>query len=138
SFNWAEKNLAAVWMRPFWSLVNDSAVTDVQNAGVNFVTSGDFSKSSVITGFWALARKTVFVGTTQKDNPFASNAGPFNPITSKTLKQADGKTPVTGLKCAVDPNSGANNVSYCLSKSDGVSIQLGAFSAGQRFFSVYD
>jgi hypothetical protein len=137
SFNWAEKNLAAVWMRPFWSLVNDSVVTDVQNAGVNFVTSGDFSKASVITGFWALARKTVFIGSTQKDNPFASNAGPFNPIASSTLKLAD-KKPVKGLKCGVDPISGVNNVSYCLSKSDGISIQLGSFSAGQRFFSVYD
>ena len=137
SFNWAEKNLAAVWMRPFWSLVNDSVVTDVQNAGVNFVTSGDFSKASVITGFWAVARKTVFIGNTQKDNPYASNAGPFNPIASKTLKKADGSA-VTGLKCAVDPISGANNVSYCLSKDDGISIQLGSFSAGQRFFSVYD
>jgi hypothetical protein len=110
---------------------------DVQNAGVNFVTSGDFSKASVITGFWALARKTVFIGTTQKDNPFASNAGPFNPISSKTLKLPDGK-PVTGLKCAVDPVSGQNNVSYCLSQDDNVSIQLASFSAGQRFFSVYD
>jgi hypothetical protein len=137
SFNWAEKNLSAVWMRPFWSLVNESVVTDVQNAGVNFVTSGDFSKASVITGFWSLARKTVFIGSTQKDNPFASNAGPFNPISSKTLKLANGD-PVKGLGCAVDPNSGANNVSYCLSKSDGISIQLGSFSAGQRFFSVYD
>ena len=137
SFNWAEKNLAAVWMRPFWSLVNDSVVTDVQNAGVNFVTSGDFSKASVITGFWSLARETVFIGSTQKDNPFASNAGPFNPISSTGLRLADGK-PVQGLKCAVDPISGANNVSYCLSKDDGISIQLGSFSAGQRFFSVYD
>lgn len=137
SFNWAEKNLAAVWMRPFWSLVNDSVVTDVQNAGVNFVTSGDFSKSSVITGFWALARETVFIGTTQKDNPLASNAGPFNPISSKTLKLPNGQ-PVTGAKCAVEPDNGVNNVLYCMSKDDGVSIQLASFSAGQRFFSVYD
>ncbi|MBY0274123.1 hypothetical protein K2Z84_02185 [Candidatus Binatia bacterium] len=137
SFNWAEKNLAAVWMRPFWSLVNDSVVTDVQNAGVNFVTSGDFSKASVITGFWSLARKTVFIGSTQKDNPFASNAGPFNPIKSSTLKTVKNE-PVSGLACAVDPISGANNVSYCLSQDDGISIQLGSFSAGQRFFSVYD
>ncbi|MFN8603017.1 MAG: hypothetical protein U0842_21325 [Candidatus Binatia bacterium] len=137
SFNWAEKNLSAVWMRPFWSLVNDSTVTDVQNGGVNFVTSGDFSKASVITGYWALARKTVFIGTTQKDNPFTSNAGPFNPIASSTLKTVKGD-PVTGLKCGVDPVSGVNNVSYCLSKDDGVSIQLGSFSASQRFFSVYD
>ena len=93
----------------------------------------------MITGFWALARKSVFIGSTQKDNPFASNAGPFNPMTSSTLKlPGTPKTPVVGLKCAVDPNSGANNVSYCLSKDDGVSIQLGSFSAGQRFFSVYD
>jgi hypothetical protein len=65
SFNWAQQNFAAIWLRPLWALVINSVVSDVQNGGINFVTSGDFSKSSVINGFWALARKTVFIGSTQ-------------------------------------------------------------------------
>jgi len=131
AFNWAQQNFAAIWLRPLWALVINSVVSDVQNGGINFVTSGDFSRSSVINGFWALARKTVFIGSTQTDNPLASNAGPFNPFTSK-----DGRT--EGLHCAPDPNSGAYNASYCLSKNEGVSIQLSSFSDFQRFFSVYD
>ncbi len=131
SFNWAQQNFAAVWLRPLWALVINSVVSDVQNGGINFVTSGDFSKSSVINGFWALARKTVFIGSTQTDNPLASNAGPFNPFTS-----SDGK--VKGLSCATDPNNAVYNSLYCLSKDEGVSIQLSNFSDFQRFFSVYD
>jgi hypothetical protein len=147
SFNWEEKNFAAIWMRPFWSLVVNSAVTDVLNGGVNFVTSGDFSKSSVPTGFWALSRKTVNVGSTQwhnaqntllEDNPLTSNAGPFNPFSSKTLLCPDGASKLKGLKCGPDPTSGQQNNAFCLSKEEGVSIQLDNWSTFQRFTSVYD
>ena len=51
-------------------------------------------------------------------NPFASDAGPFNPGTN--------------LKCS---NPGARG--YCLSLADGLSIQMKPFP-GQRMFSVYD
>jgi hypothetical protein len=139
SFNWAQKNFSAIWMRPFWSLVINSVVSDVQNAAINFVTSGDFSKASVIDGFWVLARKSALIGGTQwqnpksdlSDNPLASNVGPFNPFTSK-----DGKT--TGLKCGPEPNGGLYNPSYCLSQDEGISMQLEAFSNFQRLFSIYD
>src|SRR5216684_4468929 len=86
AFNWAQQNFAAIWLRPLWALVINSVVSDVQNGGINFVTSGDFSRSSVINGFWALARKTVFIGSTQTDNPLASNAGPFNPSLAATAR----------------------------------------------------
>ena len=140
SFTWAQQNFAAIWLRPLWALVINSVISDIQNGGINFVTSGDFSKASVINGFWALARKTVFIGSTQwqnpssglSDNPLASNAGPFNPFASKS------DPTVKGLTCAVDPNSGAYNSLNCLSKDEGVSIQLSNFSDFQRFFSVYD
>lgn len=137
-FNWAQQNFAAVWMRPFWSLVINSVIHDVQNGGVNFVTSGDFSKSSVINGFWAVARKNVFIGSTQTDNPLASNAGAFNPFVSANYSGPDGNGKLTGFKCGVDPVSGNYNPSYCLSHDDGVAVQLSNFSVSQRFFSVYD
>ncbi len=124
AFNWAAKNFAAIWLRPQWSLVVNSVISDVQNAGVNFVTGGGYSKSDVITGYWGLARKSVFIGSTQTDNPLASNAGPFNPFTS-----VDGK--VKGLSCVGQP-------SYCLNKDEGISVQLENFSVGQRLFSIYD
>ncbi|HEV8714476.1 MAG TPA: hypothetical protein VGX03_16825 [Candidatus Binatia bacterium] len=56
AFNWAQQNYAAIWIRPQWGLVVDSVVSDVQNGGINFVTSGGYSKADVITGFWALRR----------------------------------------------------------------------------------
>jgi len=138
NFNWAQDNFSAIWVRPFWSLVINSEVGDVLGGGVNFVTGGDYSKSSVISGFWALARKSAFIGSTQwknsssalSDNPYASNAGPFNPFESK-----DGLA--KGLACAPDINNNPNN-SYCLSQDDGVSIQLTNFGVAQRLFSVYD
>ncbi len=137
SFNWAQKNFSAIWMRPFWSLVIDSVITDPQAAGLNFVTSGDYSKSAVPNGFWALARKSVFIGSSQwknpksdlQNNPYASNAGPFNPFKDGNL---------TGLSCGPDPFSGGINNSYCLSTNDGISIQLETFTNFQRLFSVYD
>jgi len=137
SFNWAQKNFSAIWMRPFWSLVIDSVITDPQAAALNFVTSGDYSKTSVPDGFWALARKSAFIGSTQwknsqsdlPNNPYASNAGPFNPFTDGSSK---------GLSCAGDPFSGGLNNSYCLSKDDGISMQLETFTNFQRLFSVYD
>jgi hypothetical protein len=139
SFNWPQNNFSAIWVRPFWSLVIDSVISDVQSAGLNFVTSGDFSKSSVITGFWALARKTVFIGSTQwqnvrsalSDNPLASNAGPFNPFVSQKLGG------LKGLSCAPTINGQPNN-QYCLDQNEGVSIQLTNFDISQRLFSVYD
>jgi hypothetical protein len=74
------------------------------------------------SGRWRAAS----IGSTQADNPLASNAGPFNPFIS-----GDGKT--KGMACAVDPVSGAYNASYCMSNDDGVSIQLSNFSDFQRF-----
>jgi len=136
SFNWAAFNFAAIWLRPQWYLVTDSVITDVQQAGLTIVTGGGYSASDVITGHWALVRKSVFIGHTQEekatsdkppilmpDNPFASNGGPFN-LTSK-------------LRCA--ENAGGNRPgNHCLSVDEGVSVQVSNFGMYQRLFSVYD
>jgi hypothetical protein len=65
SFNWAAFNFAAIWLRPQWYLLTDSVITDVQQAGLTMVTGGGYSASDVITGHWALVRKSVFIGHTQ-------------------------------------------------------------------------
>ena len=36
SFNWAQTNVAAIWLRPQWNLMLQSALTDVQNGGLTF------------------------------------------------------------------------------------------------------
>ena len=75
SFNWAQYNFSAVWLRSRWHLVSNSFISDVQNAGLTFVSGGDYTHSSAINGLWELVLKTVFVGQTQKDSdaPFASS-----------------------------------------------------------------
>jgi cell migration-inducing and hyaluronan-binding protein len=96
-----------------------SALTDVQNGGLTFVTGGDYTHSSAPPGVWELARKSVFVGTTQPGNKWATNAGPFN------------KT--SGLTCD-EPFPGG----YCLSAKEGISMPLDNFVVNQRLFNIYD
>jgi len=129
SFNWTAENFAAVWLRPQWALVLNSTITDPLNAGLNFITGGSYTRADVITGYWGLSLKNVFIGTTQKDNPYASNAGPFNPFTHKVNE----KITVSGLKCAV-PSFG----SYCLNKDEGLAFQRENFAVNQRLYSIYD
>jgi hypothetical protein len=129
SFNWAPLNFAAIWLRPQWYLVTNSVITDVQQAGLTVVTGGGYTMSDVVPGHWALVQKSVFIGNTQdcptceiKDNPFASNGGPFNPAGLRCAQRADGHR---------EPN-------YCVSIAEGVSHQSTAFGMYQRLFSIYD
>lgn len=134
SFNWAETNFSAIWLRPRWFLMTNSVVTDPQNAALTFVTGGDYTNSSVISGNWMLARKTVFIGETQKAvdpttqevlNPYVSAGGPFNP-----LETADGKS--KGLSCE---NS---DVNYCMRTDEGIAMPLSNFGNNQRLYNIYD
>ncbi|HEY5204611.1 MAG TPA: hypothetical protein VIJ63_08440 [Roseiarcus sp.] len=126
SFNWAAGAVSAVWLRPLWYLVDNSVLTDVQNAALTFVSGGDFTHSSVIPGYWALVRNTIFVGHTQDQetgNPFAADSGPFNNR--------------SGLKC--DPLvAGHGAPGWCLSTPEGVSLPVSNWSINQRMFSIYD
>jgi hypothetical protein len=118
SFNWAQFNFSAIWLRTRWHLVSNSFISDVQNAGLTFISGGDYTHASAINGLWELALKTVFVGQTQKDSdaPFASST--LNWLTGKCDNQ-------TG--------------NYCLSKNN--SFTLGGFSffgVSQHMFNIYD
>jgi hypothetical protein len=118
SFNWTEYNFSAVWLRVRWHLVSNSFVSDVQNAGLTFVSGGDYTHASAIRGLWELALKTVFVGQTQKD----SNA----PFASSTLNW---------LKC----DNQDHQSRYCISKNN--SFTLGGFTGfavSQHMFNIYD
>ncbi len=127
SFNWAQTNFSAVWLRPRWFLVSNSAVTDIQTGGINFVSGGGYTRSDVPIGFWALLRNSVLVGHTQGQGLggggsfFALDSGPFNPLTAR----------VYDLHCDnPDPNS-------CQSAQEGVTFTLPIFP-GQRLFNIYD
>jgi uncharacterized protein YjbI with pentapeptide repeats len=118
SFHWPQVNFAAMWLRPQWYLVTNSFLSDVQNGGLGLVTGGDYTLSNILPGQWQVAAKTVFVGNTQQTNPFASNAGPFNPT--------------SGLTC----NTG--NANFCNNVNEGISMPLDNFTVNQRFYNIYD
>ncbi|MCC7325458.1 MAG: G8 domain-containing protein [Burkholderiales bacterium] len=118
SFNWAETNFSAIWLRPQWYLVTDSVITDVQNGGLTIVTGGGYTDSDLVKGHWALLRNSALIGSTQPGNPYASDVGPFNP---------------GGLKC---DNAAPGN--YCLDADEGVSFLISNFGTYQRFFNIYD
>jgi hypothetical protein len=129
SFNYSEYGFAAIWLRTRWHLLSNSFISDVQNAGLTFVSGGDYTHSSAITGLWEEALQTVFVGQTQpqapdpKANPYASVLSPFNAATS-----------ALGLKCD-NPNTNQ----YCISVAN--SFVLGGFtgfSVSQHMFNIYD
>jgi hypothetical protein len=127
SFNWAQKNFAAVWLRPWWFLVQNSGITDVQQGGITFVTSGGYTRADVAQGYWSLLRKSALVGNTQltanggqPDNPYANSAGPFNP---------------NGLQCDQPAPPG---VPFCLSSAHGISYPTDFFSVNQKLVSIYD
>jgi hypothetical protein len=125
SFNWAQTNFAAIWLRPWWFLVTNSAITDAQNGGLTFVTGGGYTRSDFALGNWLVVRHSVFVGNSQPnvgdtqfpENPYAANAGPFNPM---------------ALQCDV------NRTDYCLSAAEGISMETTNFAVSQRLFSIYD
>src|SRR5262249_56172949 len=86
SFTWADTNFAAVWLRQFWFVLSNSAITDVQNGGITFVTGGDYTRASGIDGGWSVGGKKALLGQTQPDpskepksNPFAPGGRPLHP-----------------------------------------------------------
>lgn len=125
SFNWAPKNFAAVWLRGWWFLLRDSAITDVQGGGLTFVTGGGYTRADAAQGFWNLSDHNLFVGNTQPinpstgvpDNAAASNAGPFNPY---------------ALTCPTP------NLPYCTSIANDTEYEIDAFGGAQRMLSIYD
>ncbi|MBV8629280.1 MAG: hypothetical protein JOZ83_00035 [Silvibacterium sp.] len=138
SFNWASTNFAAVWLRGWWYLMQNSAITDSQSAGFTAITGGGYTRADVAQGFWNLSLRNIFVGNTQPNNTpcmltdsgypvmlpanaAASNAGPFNP-------------------CAIAscPFAGVGNSDHCVSKADDISMPIGPFANAQRLFSIYD
>ncbi|HSY87426.1 MAG TPA: hypothetical protein VLA85_12725, partial [Verrucomicrobiae bacterium] len=126
SFHWAQTNFAAIWLRPQWYLVDNSVLTDVQNGGLSFITSGTYDRSAVVDGDWAVVRTSVFIGNTQKEgtNSYASNLTPFQ----HTFKEND------GLPC----QNGRQPSLMCANANEGVSLPIDNFAVGQRLFNIYD
>lgn len=125
SFNWAEFGFSAVWLRSKWYLLDNSIITDVQNAGLTFVSGGDYTRSSAPSGYWALAAHSIFIGQTQPDRPagkadYATSRGPFN----------NGST--GGATCA-------QNNAPCINVAEGMTMYRSPnFAVSQRLYNIYD
>ena len=122
SFNWAPKNFSAIWLRRWWFLVENSAITDVQQGGITFVTGGGYTRSELAQGYWSLLRTSALVGNTQATNgkpanAYAWSAGPFNP---------------SGLTCDNQRSD------FCLSAKQGIVYPFDFFQANQRLINIYD
>ena len=57
SFNFAQKNFSAIWLRPWWKAVVDSSITDQLGPGVTFVTGGGYTRSDSSLGNWNVGLK---------------------------------------------------------------------------------
>jgi hypothetical protein len=123
SFTWAPKNFSAIWLRRWWFLVENSAITDVQQGGITFVTGGGYTRSELAQGYWSLMRTSALVGNTQATNgqpanAWAWSAGPFNPTTHLTCDYQRGD--------------------YCLSAANGITYLIDSNQANQRLINIYD
>ncbi len=140
SFNWAPTNFSAIWLRSGWYLLNQSAITDVLNGGITMVTGGGYTLSDAPLGFWALSRKTAFVGNTQTcdqkkcDNPFAANSGPVNEFSAAFDTKY--KTP-NPMVCEKQTN-GAYPGDVCFNRNFDLSLPVSGFANNQRLFNIYD
>ena len=119
SFSWADFSFSAMWLRSGWYLLQDSAVTDVQNSGITLVSGGDYSRSSVPVGYWAMVRNTVFVGETQPGGKYTGAGGPF--------------VPPSDVTCQAIPEGTA-----CVNTVLSMTMPLVSYGVNQRLFNIYD
>ncbi|MEM7009390.1 MAG: calcium-binding protein, partial [Thermodesulfobacteriota bacterium] len=125
AFHWTEVNFAAIWLRPQWYLVTNSVISDTLGAGLSFVTGGDYTQSNFLPGQWQLARKNIFIGSTQEEKSsqnYASHTGPVNPTSD--------------ILCATDAGGGVVS-DRCVIKDQGLVIPIDPFNY-QRLFNIYD
>jgi hypothetical protein len=121
SFNFAQTNFAAVWLRKGWDLFTNGALTDIQSGGLNFITGGGYTHSDVSVGEWLLARHTVFIGHSQPadQNPYAMDVGPFNEKTKDKIQ------------------CGTSDSNHCEYAAGGMSYNLPDYP-GQKLLNIYD
>ncbi len=112
SFNWAQTNFSAIWLRGGYLLLDHTFLSDVLGPGVTMVTGGDYSRSNLPVGYWGVISNSVFVGSAQPHGEYTDVAG--------VTKICDNKD------------------NFCVDKASGVAFPLTQWGVGERLDNVYD
>ena len=118
SFNWAQINFAAIWLRPWSWVVINSAVTDQLFGGLGFVSGGG-SWDQGLNRQMAIIKDSIFVGSVNPQDP---EAGAQGPDLSLLIPKND-KDCIAG--------------SHCLLANDGTGLPIGALNP-KRMLTIYD
>ena len=125
SYNWVEVNFGSIWLRPWFYLFLNGAITDQLFGGLTFVTAGSWVQ--VPPAYFSLAKDNLFVGTSQYGtgaSRFARRSGPIFAVTADDTLGNYG------------PCAGVNRVT-CNLDAEGVGIWSGAFNP-KRLINIYD
>jgi len=83
SFNWAQVNFGSVWLRPWFYLYLNGAMTDQLFGGITFVSAGSWLQAP--PGYFSLAKNSLFVGTAQYGgSQFAQRTGPIFSVSASS------------------------------------------------------
>ena len=121
SFNWAEVNYGSIWLRPWFYLFANSAITDQLFGGLTFVTGGSWLQ--VPPGYFSLAKNNLMVGVTQHGgSPWAKRSGPVFEVTPSSS--------LTSYAPCANPNT-------CNFAEEGTGYWKGSFQP-KRLINIYD
>ncbi|HSP99710.1 MAG TPA: hypothetical protein VL049_21015 [Candidatus Dormibacteraeota bacterium] len=126
SYNWAEVNFSAVWLRPWFYLFNNAAVTDQLFGGLTFVTGGSWFQTP--PAYFSIAKNGLYIGTSQTDeqtNRYARRSGPIFPVGAGT-----------DLKSYAPCSRGDKTT--CNVDLDGTGYWQGGGFNPKRLISIYD
>ena len=126
SYNWAQVNFSSVWLRPWFYLFSNAALTDQLFGGLTFVTGGSWFQ--VPPAYFSIAKNGLYIGTSQTDeqtNRYARRSGPIFPV--------DASTPLN----AYPPCSRAKKET-CNIDLDGTGYWQGGGYNPKRLISIYD
>ena len=78
-------NFSAVWLRPWFYLFSNAAITDQLFGGLTFVTGGSWFQTP--PAYFSIAKNGLYIGTSQTDettNRYARRSGPIFPVGAGT------------------------------------------------------
>ena len=126
SYNWAQNNFSSVWLRPWFYLFSNAAITDQLFGGLTFVTGGNWFQ--VPPAYFSVAKNGLYIGTSQTEeetNRYARRSGPIFPVGASTPLNAY-------------PPCSRGKRTTCDIDLDGTGYWQGGKYNPKRLISIYD